>query len=187
MVSSNSITLPANSKFVRLTNDHIIKPFSCGEEKLETFLYKNAKQYQDNLLSVTNILESNDKTIAYYSVSNDLLRIDPNISKKFKALLRKSINSPLIYDILSWRSFPAVKLDLFAVHEDYQCSGIGTDLMKFIIYNFITNNKTGCLFITAEAINKEKTISFYQKNKFQFLSNSDSSAESRSMFRILKQ
>lgn len=185
-MSSSIIKLPQDSKLVRLTSDHIIKPFSCGEEKLEAFLFNNAKKYQENLLSVTNILETSNKTIAYYSVSNDLLRIDPNVSRDFKSILKKSIDSPLVYDILSWNSFPAVKLDLFAVDEEFQCAGIGSELMKFIIYNFINNNKTGCLFITAEAINNDRTISFYQKNKFQFFSESDSHAESRSMYRILK-
>lgn len=142
----SKLNLPPNTKLSRLTQDYDIKPFSCGEASLNRFLTDKAKIYQQHLLTVTNILDCNDCTIAFYSVSNDLLRIGANFSREFKSFLKQNISSQILYDLLDWDTFPAVKLDIFAVHKDFHRSGIGTVLMESILYNFKTNNKTGCFF-----------------------------------------
>lgn len=40
-------------KIVRLTQEHVFKPFDCGEEDLNDFLLQDAKQYAKGLLAVT--------------------------------------------------------------------------------------------------------------------------------------
>lgn len=173
-------------KHFRLKAGEAIKPFNCGNEKLNSFLFNKAEKFQNSLVSVTYLLEDTENTIAYYSVSNDLLKISPNESRAFKSLLKKTMPSSIVYDMLSWQSFPAVKLDMFAVDKNYQRKGIGEQMLMFIVKNFTVNNKTGCLFITADVLNTDQAVSFYSKNKFHFLSEKDIDKESRLMFRILK-
>ena len=130
-------------------------------------------------------MDCDDKTIAFYSVSNDLLRIGANFSREFKSFLKQNISNEILYELLDWDNFPAVKLDMLAVHEDFHRSKIGTVLMESILYNFSTNNKTGCFFVTADALNTKKAISFYEFHEFKFLSKYDSSKKSVMMYRSL--
>jgi ribosomal protein S18 acetylase RimI-like enzyme len=77
---------------------------------------------------------------------------------------------------------PAVKIGRLGVHTKYQKSGIGTQLLDTIKFLFIDNNKTGCRYITVDAYNNEKTIPFYRKNGFNFLTESDSGDTTRLMY-----
>ena len=62
-------------KVVRLTQEHIFKPFDCGEEDLNEFLIHDAKLYAKGLLAVTYIIEDEDNTIAFFSLSNDRISL----------------------------------------------------------------------------------------------------------------
>lgn len=57
-------------KVVRLTQDHIFKPFDCGESDLNEFLLHDAKLYAKGLLAVTYVIEDDDSTVAFFSLSN---------------------------------------------------------------------------------------------------------------------
>lgn len=77
---------------------------------------------------------------------------------------------------------PAVKIGRFATCRNMQCSGIGTEILDFVKFWFTTGNKTGCRFIIVDAYNKTRAISFYQKNGFDFLLQSDKKEETRLMY-----
>lgn len=62
-------------RLVRLTEDHVFKPFDCGEEDLNEFLLLDAKDYLHRLMSVTYIIENDERTVAFFSVSNDRVAI----------------------------------------------------------------------------------------------------------------
>ena len=81
-----------------------------------------------------------------------------------------------------YKSHPAVKVGRFAVNDKYQGQRIGSELMDYIKGYFLDNNKTGCRFITLDAENNERTIKFYQKNGFDFLTTKDEDEENRLMF-----
>ena len=51
---------------------------------------------------------------------------------------------------------------------------------------FLTENRTGCRFITVDAYNNERTIAFYEQNEFRFLSSSDATEDTRQMYFDLK-
>jgi GNAT superfamily N-acetyltransferase len=184
-MSTSVSPIPANARLIRLTSEHIIKPFNCGDSDLNTFLYQEAKDYLKCLMYVTYILETPDKTIAFYCVSNDLLRLSMASHREFKSKLRKNASANVRYTLFEWNEFPAVKIGRFAVDEDYQGQKIGTSLLDAIIYSFTTNNKTGCTFITVNAINNKRTTKFYIKNGFTFLTQSDTNKESRQMYKCL--
>ena len=57
--------------FTRLTENHIFRQFDCGDEDLNSFLLIDSFDYQKQLLSVTYFIEKQDKTILFFSLSND--------------------------------------------------------------------------------------------------------------------
>lgn len=54
--------------------------------------------------------------------------------------------------------------------------------MNYIKGYFLDKNKTGCRFITVDATNNERTIKFYQKNGFDFLTEKDKAEKTRLMY-----
>lgn len=174
-----------SAQIIRLSPNYKIKPFDCGRQDLNDFLFKDSLFNMNFRLLVTYILESPDKTIAYFSVANDLLKINVDICKEFKQILRKRIRTSQLYSLFQISAFPAVKLGRLAIDKDYQGKGIGSELVDAIKYSFLTNNKTGCAFITVDAINEKKPLKFYSKNNFLFLSEKDSRDESRVMYNCL--
>ena len=185
MATSNSSDYFSSAKIIRLSQDHPIKPFDCDNCDLNGFLFDDAKVYLKYLVAVTYIWETSEKTIGYFSVANDLLRISVNSNRKFKAILRRKIKSDLLYKAFNWKDFPAVKVSRLAINKEDQCKGLGSKLLDAITYGFITNNKTGCMFIIVEALNNERAIKFYEKNDFVFMQDNDQYQESRMMYRCL--
>ena len=77
--------------FKRLTDNQIIKSFDCEDEDLNDFLFNKAIIYRKELLATTFIVESQERTLGYYSVLNDNLQLKEEdfISKtKYKKLLQ---------------------------------------------------------------------------------------------------
>jgi hypothetical protein len=62
-------------KIVRLTQEHAFKPFDCGEGDLNDFLLQDAKQYAKGLLAVTYVIEDEESTVAFFSLSNDRISL----------------------------------------------------------------------------------------------------------------
>jgi ribosomal protein S18 acetylase RimI-like enzyme len=79
-------------------------------------------------------------------------------------------------------SYPAVKIGRLGVLKKYQCQDIGTSLVNMTKDMFLTNNRTGCRFLTVDATNKEPVIKFYKKNGFDFLWEEDRDKATRIMF-----
>ncbi|KJU83145.1 GCN5-like N-acetyltransferase [Candidatus Magnetobacterium bavaricum] len=121
------------------------------------------------LLAVTYVLESKDKTIAFYSVLNDKVQRTTKTSKNVP-------NKKRHY------TYPAVKIGRLGVHKDYQRIGIGRMVLDHIKKAFAYDNKTGCRFITVDAYNKPDVLSFYIKNEFMLFSESDKKDMTRLLY-----
>lgn len=159
---------------VRLSSDYQFKSFDCGNSDLNDFLLLDAKGYAKRLLSVTYILETENEIVAYFSVSNDRISIpdsDKATWRKIKASFphRKHRGD-----------YPAVKIGRLGVSVKYQHLQIGTDILDFIKDLFITNNRTGCCFITVDALHE--ALAFYLKNDFLFLDKEMAKDESQTTF-----
>lgn len=151
-------------QFIRLTDNYQFKAFDCGNSDLNDFLLSDAKNYAKRLLSVTYLIENENEIIAFFSVSNDRI----SIRESDKAVWRK-IKKEFPYS--KHRSdYPAVKIGRLGVNLTHQTSHIGTYILDFVKKTFITNNRTGCAFITVDALTS--AIPFYQKNGFKFLKTS---------------
>jgi GNAT superfamily N-acetyltransferase len=134
------------------------------------------------------LIENKNKTIAYYSLQNDLLNLDPHIDKDFYHEISTIITDKDYAFLLEMKDismYPAAKIGRFAVDVDFQRRGYGTQILHFIIMSFLSNNKTGCQFLTVDALNNVDTIHFYEKNGFSFVTVSDYNKPSRQMYKNL--
>jgi GNAT superfamily N-acetyltransferase len=164
--------------------------FNCGDDDLNEFLLKDAWNYKRQLLAETYLCyptnlynEGNREPIAYISLCNDCIHMkdDQNKLKSvLKAFYNKCIKKSLPHKKRSHKSFPAVKIARLAVHKGFHSGGVGTHLLNMTKSLFLNDNRTGCKFLTIDAYNNEDTIRFYvEKNKFQFLWDSDKGEEQR--------
>ncbi len=77
---------------------------------------------------------------------------------------------------------PAVKIGRLATSMNKQSNGVGSSILDYLKISFTSNNKTGCRFIVVDAYNNNKTIRFYEKNDFKFITNLDNTEKTRLMY-----
>lgn len=148
-------------RVIRLSEEYTFKAFDCGEDDLNNFLLEDAKAYAKRLVSVTYIMENDNEIIAYFSLSNDKIAIpdsDKATWRKIKKLFPHSKHRS---------DYPAVKIGRLGVNSKYQGAHIGTDILNFVKTMFLTNNRTGCSFVTVDAL--RSAVPFYLKNGFTYL------------------
>lgn len=156
----------------RLQESTILKAFDCGESDLNKFLMEDSKNYLKRFLSVTYILSIEDNIIAYFSLSNDKISV-PDTDKSTWRRIKKS------FPHAKHRSdYPAVKIGRLAVDQKFQNLSIGTSILDLIKHMFVHNNRTGCAFITVDAL--PSATSFYLKNDFKFLDKNANEHENKS-------
>lgn len=170
----------ASAQFIRLTDEHEIKPFDCGDDDLNEYLAVDAKLYLNQLLAVTYLVENNTDTIAFFSVSNDKIAYQdfPTNSQWNKMRRRFDRRKHL-------KSYPCVKIGRLGVSKLYSGQEYGTKLVNYIKFFFTDKNKTGCRFTTVDAY--KTALGFYEKNGFDYLTNADIDDETRLMFFDLTQ
>lgn len=156
---------PEGSSLVRLSNTHIFKPFDCGDEDLNNFLLNDSKGSMGLLQSVTSILENEEDTIGFFSLLNDKISSEEFDSKsQWKNWFNHKKPKKK-------KGYPAMKIGRLAISSKYQNMKIGQGMLDFLKIQFVTNNRTGCKFITVDAY--VNSLDFYSKNGFKFLTNDD--------------
>ena len=157
--------------FKRLQPDSELLPFDCGNSDLTDYFLTSAKPDMKKLLSVTYYLEADGKTVLFFTLSNDKIAEydhkrggEPLFSKSFFRKIKDKFGRRK-----HRRDFPAVKIGRFGVNSSYRGNGLhwGSRTLDFIKYWMITENKTGCCFITVDAY--ASAVGFYLKNGFRFL------------------
>lgn len=166
-------------KFFRLKPDTEILPFDCGDHDLNGFLFDDAKNYLRDLLAVTYIIQSDERTIAYFNFQNDKIS-----HQDFDGNFEKFIERIGVYlpseKRGAHRSYPAVKIGRLAIDRSAQGSKIGTMIIQFTKKFFVDNNKTGCKFITVDAYHD--SLGFYEKMGFKYLTGKDRKSSTRLMY-----
>ena len=153
--------------FTRLEENSSLPLFDCGDEDLNEFFHKDALKWQEELMAVTYYLEIEDRAVLYFSLSNDKISAT-TLPKSFWRKIKKQFPHQKHRN-----DYPAVKIGRFAVDKYYSCQPEhwGTKAMNFIKEWMISDNKTGCCFITVDAY--PKAVPFYLKNGFKFLGNEE--------------
>lgn len=134
-----------------------LEGFRCGDPNLDQFLAEYAIAYSLAGLTQTFIMIEPDceVPVAYFSLSTDGMPLD------FVERNRLS----LAFDC-SLSFFPSIKITKFAVREDLQSNGIGTDLIDTIGGLAHTPNVSARL-LTVDAASNPRTIAFYERNGFR--------------------
>lgn len=160
----------------KLSLEHNIKPFDCDDVDLNNFLFEDAKPSLGSLLSVTYLIENETHTVAYFSLLNDKISIDNFPSKrKFYRFFRDTYPAGKRYD-----SYPSLKIGRLAVNKEFSGTGIGTKLLDYIKIETIIHGFSGCQYLTVDAY--AKSLTFYEKNGFEYLTDVDKGEETRLMY-----
>lgn len=165
-------------KLIRLSSEITIKPFDCDDSDLNQFLFNDSKDFLRELLAVTYIIESDDQTVAYFSVMNDKISVLDGLTTSHFNRLRRPLHRRKHF-----RSYPSVKVGRLAVHKDFQGNGLGNQILNYLKVMFTTHNRTGCKFITVDAY--AKSLRFYEKNGFKYFNDTDKSSDTRQMYLML--
>ncbi len=165
--------------FHPLNAESDIRPFHSKDEDLNAFLKDDAKNYLSELMAVTYILEdnSNENTVAYFSLLNDKVVFDPEQHSIWNRLSRKISNRK------RRKAYPSVKIGRLAISEKYSGNGLGRNI-RMVKYMFTHGNRTGCRFLTVDAY--REAVGFYQKCGFDFISEKDRNDQTRLMYYDLK-
>jgi predicted GNAT family N-acyltransferase len=154
--------------------------FDCGDADLNAFLMEDALPHQNDLLTVTYLAKHEGSVIAYFSVLNDKVAVEQFASKSQFRKLQKL----LPHRKRGYKSYPAVKLGRLAINKAFSQMGLGSQLLHYIKVMFISGNKTGCRFITADAY--KHAVEFYAKNGFVPLSDKPEDSLTELMYFDLK-
>lgn len=173
-------------QFKRFNPNDTIRPFDCGDADLNGFLLEedpsvsNARHHTDELLAVTYILEDTDtnNTIAYFSLLNDKIERELTDNATWNRLSREIPNTK------RRSSHPAVKIGRLAVSSSYQRQGWDEKIIGLLKQWFTQNNKTGCRFITVDALATK--VDFYKKYGFNILVTPNENDETVLMYYDLK-
>jgi ribosomal protein S18 acetylase RimI-like enzyme len=174
----------------RLTDDYTLQCFDCGYSDLNDFLFNDSKIHLRHLRYTTTLLETENRTIAYYSLANDLLVIKDyeDFRQEMDSFSDTCIEPDYREQFFEQAMYPAVKIGRLAVDVDFQSRGVGSFILNSLVESFTVNNKTGCQFITVDALNdhkEQRAIRFYERHGFNLLTLSDMGSNSRAMYRPL--
>lgn len=170
-----------NYTFKRIYLESELQSFDCDDEDLRDFFHNDALDYTKELLTVTYTFEHDNKTIAFFSVLNDKIVNENTLGKRLSNAL-----SRLIPNDKRRPTYPGVKVGRLGVSNNFRGQGIGSEILDFIKQFFVIKNKTGCRFITIDAYNKERVLSFYERNGFKPLTPTDKLEDTRLMYFDLK-
>ncbi len=111
--------------------------------------------------------------LAFISFCNDAIRRDVVISEMggTKSKWKKIVS--LIPHNKQYKALPAVKIARLSVQQNVKSRGLGTQLLNMTKQLFLTDNRTGCRFLTVDSYITEQAIHFYEKNYFKFFTQSE--------------
>ncbi|MDE6549393.1 MAG: GNAT family N-acetyltransferase [Muribaculaceae bacterium] len=162
-------------RLVKLTPEHDLSQFDCGDNDLNEFLCDNALNFSEQRIANTFVLEENDEILAYFCLLNDKVSQEESSNNKWKKLKKEFPEGK------QFSSYPAIKIGRFAVSSSCRGRNIGTDLMDMIKKMLNLNpNYSAFRYLTVDAY--LSAIGFYEKNDFKLLSPQTINKETRLMF-----
>lgn len=161
----------------KVENRTICDAFDCGDDDLNEYFHVDAVLHKEELLTETyclQVVKLPHLVIALLDFCNDAVQ-----TKQYKNVI--DINERKQYS-----SLPAVKLTRFGVAKDFQRMNVGTHALNMVKRFFVTDNRTGCRFITVDSYNKQGVLKFYEKNGFKAFTDKDKDKKTRSLYFDLK-
>ena len=138
-------------EIVRLTVQHNVLPFHCGEDEIDRYLKADARKQNEDSFGAT-----------YVAVDS----AEPAEVRGFYSLqVSELMNAPKPPELKKLKGFsiPIVKVTYFGVHQASQRTKIG-ETMLIDVYRraYLVSDHAGCYAVCLEAIS-EKAAAFYQK------------------------
>jgi GNAT superfamily N-acetyltransferase len=163
----------------KVTDDSLLSKFDCGNKDLNEYFQQDALVYREALISQTYHLKATEELdfpVALVDFCNDSIRLE-----KFK------IDKPEVAEAKQ-HPLPAVKITRLGVSDVFRGNGLGTKVINMVKSFFLTENRTGCRFITVDAYNRgdNSAVGFYLKNDFSFFTDKDEKKQTRAMYFDLK-
>ncbi|MEO6723186.1 MAG: GNAT family N-acetyltransferase [Ferruginibacter sp.] len=158
----------------------IIKPFDCGDDDLNDFLFSKSVNYSNQLLATSYLLETDVETVAFFSIFNDKVKVEEKFFAS-KNAFKRFISNIVKYGKRHLNHFPAIKIGRLAVTKSYQKAGIGSTILDFVTNLALEQNKScACKLISVDAY--AQSLKFYIKRGFIFFDPSDEGEETRQMY-----
>ena len=143
----------------KLENQEDILSFDCDDSDLNEYFRVDSVQYRKELLTQSYCFyregQSQRDAVALVDFCNDSLARNFITGKSKRAINHKK---------RGYKSFPALKITRLGVDKDMQHAGIGRALLTVIKHFFVSDNRTGCRFLTVDAYRGVKA--FYEANGF---------------------
>lgn len=156
------------------------KPFDCGDEDLNDFLFNKSIPFSQEHLATTFVLENDEATIAYYSIFNDSVKTQ-DFTMVSTTALKRILKSIVSHPKRHLKNYPAIKIGRLAVSDSIQRSGLGKIIVNSIIqYAIEQNGRCACKFITVDAYSQ--SLNFYEKLEFKYFSDNDKDKDTRQMY-----
>ncbi|HEX2845537.1 MAG TPA: hypothetical protein VHN59_03230 [Chitinophagaceae bacterium] len=105
-----------------MNQNDLVWDFDCDDTDLNDFLKSTSFGQQEQLLGVTYLLKDEEKVAAFFTLSNDKVRLEDGKSKNFW----NSQVSKGIPPNKRRKDYPAVKLGRLGVCNECKSRGIGT-------------------------------------------------------------
>ncbi len=152
-------------RFEKLTDEHDLSNFDCGNENLNRYLKNEALKQQEGMLNLTTLVMYENEIIGYFSLLTDSFKVKEITDEKTIEEIKNK--KPSVKNV------PAVKIGRLAIDKKYRNCGIGTHVLRNIINDilYLSKNIVGVRFITVDGL--ATAYHFYtKKNKFEILRNS---------------
>jgi GNAT superfamily N-acetyltransferase len=183
-VAGRNVFVDGNWILKKVEDSVICDLFDCSDDDLNEYFHKDAALYKAELLTQTYYIYVKKYPflpLVLLDFCNDLIHVE-----KYKTALKINPDAAQIDPSKYHLGLPAVKLTRFGVHRDFQRISIGSHALNIVKKFFITDNRTGCRFLTVDAYNKPGIIDFYKKNGFELFSDKDKQKRSRALYFDLK-
>jgi len=144
-----------NYEFKKITNKHDLSEFLCDSDDLNDFIKNDALNQQNDNLNITKLICCNNEIIGFFSLLADSIELKHVRDKKTKESIKNHL--PKV------KKMPAIKICRFAINKKYSNKGIGSHIMRNVIFNIktIAEKDIGLRFVTIEAY--AKAYEFYTK------------------------
>ena len=142
----------------KVSDPTILQDFECGDDDLNDYYRNDSENHRKQFLTQTycfhRIDHSWEDSLAFVDICNDSLKIE-NLPQDLMSSIPEGKSYPF---------YPAIKVTRLGVSAEAKGQGIGTKLLNAVKHLFITDNRTGCRFITVDAYNSEKVLNFYKEH-----------------------
>lgn len=157
-----------------------LSSFSCGDKELDDVFHNEirlcAKYHYLTPYKCT--LVSTNEIVGLFTLANDVLALEYEDQVDFPNMAEEYADT-----FIKQSTYPAVNIGHLAIRSDMQSRGIGKLIVEFVAATFSNLRVAGCQFLTVDALNNPRTISFYyDKLKMEFQTVSDAGKHTRRMY-----